>query len=55
MLEVYWLNDYRTSKINIGQASKYLPNLEQYSKNKKIGLQTAIREAEMIMSAERGE
>lgn len=49
MLEVFWLNDYRTIKINKGQASKFLPNFDKYSQNTMIGLQTAIREAKIII------
>lgn len=49
MLEVFWLKDYRTSKINKGQAWTFLPNIDRFSKATCIGQQTAIREAKLLL------
>lgn len=46
-IEIYWLNDYRTSKVFKTQIFKFHTNFELFSKNAehRIGLETAIKEA----------
>lgn len=47
MLEVFWFNDYRRSKVNKGQAQPFLRNFRKHAKsfNHHIGLEAAAKEA----------
>lgn len=47
MVEIFWFNDYRRSKILKAQCSKFHSEFETNSKifNKHIGLETAAKEA----------
>lgn len=44
--EIFWFNDYRRSKVFRSQIKKFNnENFEKFSKNKRLGLEAAIKEA----------
>lgn len=53
MLEILWLNDYRRSKINKGQAKKFLTHFREYAAgfNKHVGLETAAKEGMIYIAS----
>lgn len=53
MLEILWLNDYRRSKINKGQAKKFLKHFEEYAAafSKHVGLETAAKEGMIYIAS----
>lgn len=53
MVEVFWFNDYRKTRMHKGQICKFHSNFEVFSPqfDKHIGLQTAIKEALIYLSS----
>lgn len=51
MAEIFWLNDYRRSKILKTQMFKFVKNFDMYAKDydKYIGLETAVKEAMILL------
>lgn len=52
MAEVYWLNDYRRTKIFITQMKKFYAHFDEFKStfSNHLGLETAVEEALIILS-----
>lgn len=52
MLEIYWMNDYRRSKIYKSQIQSFLPNFRTHSAlfDAHVGLETAAKEAMLYLA-----
>lgn len=51
MVEVWWFNDYRRTKMQISQMSNFFQNYEKLKPTftNRIGLETAVKEAIIYM------